>query len=237
FRTDVGRITSNVSAIFLARSLANQARSEGLDKDADMQRKLHLAEDSILAQAYMAKLERSIVYPDFEAQAREIYKANPERYQKPARVTAKRIVATKQGRTGEEARRWAQEAMDKVKAGEDFARVVKQYSNDLATRDTLGVVTGPYNLFDDKVASVLRTAPIGELEGPIETTNSFQVVVVIDRLPAETIPFEQVKEAIIESEKAKFKREAIDRKLAEYTRSKDITIDTNAIASLQTEID
>ena len=237
FRTDVDRITSNVSAIFLARSLANQARSEGLDKDPDMQRRLQLAQDGLLAQAFMAKLEQSIVYPDFEAQAREIYKASPERYQKPARVKAKRIVATKQGRTDEEARRWAQEALDKLKAGEDFARVVKQYSNDPGTRDTIGVVTGPYNLFDEKVANVMRTAPIGELEGPIETTHSFVVVVVLDRLPAETIPFEQVKETIIEGEKAKFKRDAIDKKLAQYTRSKDITIDTNAIASLKTEID
>lgn len=237
FRTDVGRITSNVSAIFLARSLAEQARAEGMDKDPEMQRKLRLAQDNMLAQAFMAKLEQSVVYPDFEAQAREIYKASPERYQKPARVKAKRIVATKQGRTSEEARRWALEAMGKLKAGEEFSRVVKQYSNDPATRNTDGVVVGTYNLFDDEIAKVLRTAPIGELEGPIETAHTFEVVVVLDRLPPETIPFEQVKETIIENEKAKFRRDAIDRKLAEYTRSKDITIDTNAIATLQTEID
>lgn len=237
FRTDVGRITSSVSAIFLARSLANQARTEGMDKDPEMQRKQRLAEDNMLAQAYMAKLEQSIVYPDFEPQAREIYKASPERYQKPARVKAKRIVATKQGRTSEEARRWAVEAMGKLKAGEDFGAVVKQYSNDPATRNSDGVVLGAYNLFDDEVAKVLRTAPIGEVEGPIETSSSFQVVVVLDRIPAETVPFEQVKETIIENEKAKFKRDAIDRKLAEFTRSKDITMDMNAIASLQTQID
>jgi len=237
FRTDVGRITSNVSAIFLARSLAEQARAEGMDKEAEMQRKLRLAQDGLLAQAYMAKFEQSIVYPDFEPQAREIYKASPERYQKPARVKAKRIVATKQGRTPEEARRWVQAALDKLKAGEEFTSVRRQYSNDPATRDTDGVVTGAYNLFDDEVAKVLRTAPIGELVGPIETSSSFQVVVVLDRIPAETIPFEQVKESIIENEKAKFRKDAIDRKLAEFTRSKDITIDTNAIASLQTEID
>lgn len=237
FRTDVGRISTNVSAIFLARSVAEQARAEGMDKDPMMQRKLRLAQENVLAQAYMAKLEESIVYPDFEKQAAEIYKASPERYQKPARVKAKRIVATKQGRTDEEARRWAQAALDKLKAGENFGRVMREYSNDPSTRNTEGVVQGAYNLFDDNVAKVMRTAPIGELEGPIETGHSFEVIVVLDRLPAETLPFEQAKQAIIENEKAKFRKESIDRKLAEFTRSKDISIDTNAIASLQTEID
>ena len=75
YRADATRITNAASSIFLTRTLAQEARDQGIDKDPEMQRRLRLAQEQILAQAYMERLEKAIKTPDFEAHAREVYKA------------------------------------------------------------------------------------------------------------------------------------------------------------------
>ncbi|HEX7402487.1 MAG TPA: hypothetical protein VF287_00620, partial [Usitatibacter sp.] len=49
--------------------------------------------------------------------------------------------------------------------------------------------------------------------------------------------YERAKVALIEQEKTKFRKAALDEKLKSVTNSKEITIDTDAIASLKSEVD
>jgi parvulin-like peptidyl-prolyl isomerase len=237
YRADVDRIASATSSIFVMRTLAGEARAQGIDKEPDVQRRLRLAEETLLGQLVMERFEKAVVTPDFEARAREIYKANPERFEIPAKLKLRQVVVSTQGRSDDEARGRAEEARTKLVAGEPLGKVVREYSNDPNARMNDGIVAGPYNLLPDPVAAAARTVPLGQPSEPISTGQGYYVIVVEDRVPGGTVPYEKAKVAVIEQEKNKFRKAALDEKLKAVTNSKEITIDTDAIASLKTEID
>ena len=237
YRADLQRITNNVSGLFVTRELANEARAQGIDKEPEVQRRIRLAEEAVLAQVDMERFEKTIVTPDFEPRARELYKANPARFERPAAMRGRRIVVSLQGRTEEEAKRRAQEAVTKLAAGEPIGAVTREYSNDPNLRINNGVYEGPYNLLPDEVAAVAKTAPLKTVMGPIRTASAYEVLMVEERVPAFTVPFDKAKGELISLEQDKFRKAAIDEKLKGITNDKSILIDTDAIASLQTHPD
>jgi peptidyl-prolyl cis-trans isomerase C len=237
FRADVDRISSAVSALFITRSLAGDARAQGIDKDPEVQRRLRLAEESLLAQIYVERLEKAIVTPDFEARAREIYKASPERFRLPASVHLRHLVVSFQGRTEEETRRRAEEARAQLLAGESFGRIVREYSNDPLVRSNDGKLEGPYNVLVEPVAEAARTIPLNQPSELIRSSQGYHLIVVSERVPESVVPYEKAKKQLIEAEQAKFRKAALDEKLGSITKSKDITLYTDEIAALATTVD
>ena len=238
YRADVLRITSAVSAIYTARVLANDARAAGIDKDPEIRARLKLAEEQLLTQVYLERVEAAIKTPDFEPRAREIFRADPERFKVPERVQFKHILVSKQGRTNEEARRRAEEARQKLLAGENFTRTAREYSNDPTFRNNSGDLgPAPYSLFLKELGEAARKLPIGQVSDLIESGEGYHVILVQERLPASVATFEQAKKSLIEAEETKFRRTEMARKLAEITNSKEITLFTDDIAALKTEVD
>jgi hypothetical protein len=237
FRAEVPRISSAVSSLFVLRTLAGEARAQGIDKDPEIQRRLRLQEESLLAAVYMDRFEKAIVTPDFEERAREIYKTSPERFKVPAKVRMRHLVVSFQGRTEEEARRRAEEARAKLIAGEPFGSIVREYSNDPLARSNDGVIEGPYNVLLDTVAAAAKTVPLNQPSELIRTSQGYHVIVVSERLPETTVPYEKAKIGLIEAEKAKFRKAIVGEKLASITNSKEITLYTDQIAALATTID
>ncbi len=238
YRADVNRITTAVSGLYLARVLAKDARAAGIDKEPEVQRRLRIAEEQLLTQIYLERFEKSIKTPDYEPRAREIYKADPERFRQPERVQFKHILVSFQGRTHEEARRRAEEAHQKLLAGENFTRVAHEYSNDPTFRNNDGVLgPAPYSAFIKELADATRKAPLGTPSDLIESSEGYHLIVVQERLPAAVIPFEKAKKVMIDADELKFRRTVIDKKLAEITNSKEITLYPDEIAALKTEVD
>ena len=238
YRTDVLRMTSTLSGLYLARVLSGEARAAGIDKEPEIQRRLKLAEEQLLTQVYLERFEKSIKAPDFEPRAREVYKADPDRFKQPERVAFKHILVSFQGRSREEAHRRAEEARQKLLAGENFARTAREYSNDPTFRNNDGLLgPAPYSIFIKELAEGARKTPIGAPSDLIESSEGYHVIVVEERLPSAIIPFEKAKRSLIDGDEQKFRRTVIDKKLAEITNSKEITIYTDEIASLKTEID
>ena len=237
YRAEVPRISSTVSSLFVLRTLAGEARAQGIDKEPDIQRRLRLQEEALLAGAYMERFEKAIVTPDFEERVREIYKGSPERFAVPASMRMRHLVVSFQGRTEEEARRRAEEARAKLVAGEAFGRVAREYSNDPMVRTNDGLIEGPYNVLLDTVAAAAKTVPLNQPSEPIRTSQGYHVIVVSERLPATTIPYEKARLGLIDAEKAKFRKAAVNEKLAAITNSKDVTLYTDEIASLATVVD
>lgn len=237
YRADIDKMNSLLSALFVTRSIAAEARKAGMEKDPLIQLRMELSKETVLSQAYMANFEKTIVPPDFEDRAREIYQASPERYQRPARYKLRRVLAPFQGRTEEDARRWAQAAFDKLKAGELPGRVVHQYSMDPVALRNDGIVEGADKSFEPEVLASLKDAPLNQPIGPIRTGYAYEVVILMERIPPETIPFELAKKGIIAAEQEKFRKSAIDEKLGSITNSKDVKIYTDRLEPLKLSID
>jgi parvulin-like peptidyl-prolyl isomerase len=237
-RGDVERITNAASTIYLFRVLASQARAQGMDKEPDYAARLKIMEETMLAQMYLARYEKSIVVPDYHDVAKEMYKANPDRYKVPATMRLRQIIVGNQGRTDEETRKRAEEARARILAGTPFdGALVREYSTDPRARFNDGLLEGPYNLVAPEIQAVARTIALNTLSDPIKTSSGYAIIRVEERVAPSVTPFKDVEDQLVASEEKKFKRTAMDEKLGTITNSKDIVIDTNAIASLVIETD
>jgi parvulin-like peptidyl-prolyl isomerase len=238
YRADVQRIVSSVSAIYLNRALTAEARAAGIDKEPEAQARIKLAEEQLLAQLYMERFEKGIKTPDYTARALEAYRADPARYAIPEKVRFRHILVSFQGRTREETRRRAEEARAKLLAKEPFLRTAREYSNDPTLRGNDGVIgPAPYSILMPQLAEAAKKAPLDAVSDLIESSEGYHIIIVLDRRSGSVVAFEKAKKTLIEAEQAKFRKAAVDKKLAEITHSTDITLYTDDIAKLKTEVD
>ena len=238
YRADIQRIVTALSGIYLNRALTAEARAAGFDKDPEVQARLKLNQEQLYAQIYMERFEKALKVPDYTPRAVEAYKADPARYSIPEKVKFRHILVSFQGRTKEEARKRAEEARARLVAKEPFLRVAREYSNDPTLRGNDGVI-GPaaYSILVPQLAEASRKSPIDAVSDVIESQDGYHIIIVLERKPASVVPFEKAKKALIEGEQAKFRKAAVDKKLAEITHSTDIVMYTDEIAKLKTEVD
>lgn len=238
YRGDLERIGNGLSAIYLNRALAADARAQGIDKEAEFQRRLRITEEAMLAQVYLSRFEKAIVVPDFTAVAREKYKANPDRFKVPESVRLRQILVGNQGRTDEETRKRAEEARSRVLAGAPFdGNLAREYSTDPRAKVSDGLLEGPYSIFAAEVAAAARTIPLKQVSEPIKTSGGYYIIFVEERLPPHTRAYKDVEHDLVDGEERKFRRAAIEEKLGTITKSADIVMYTDQIAALQTEVD
>ncbi len=95
-----------------------------------------------------------------------------------------------------EARKKIEDILAKAKAGEDFAALAKQYSEDPGSKDNGGlyedIVRGQMvKPFEDAAFSV----PVGQISGVVETDYGYHILQIVDR-KKETRPFEEIRAEI-----------------------------------------
>jgi parvulin-like peptidyl-prolyl isomerase len=123
-------------------------------------------------------------------------------------ASVRHILLLTQGKTESEkaeALKKIEGILARAKAGEDFAELAKQYSEDPGSKDTGGLYEDfgrgqMVKPFEDASFSV----PVGEISGVVETTYGYHIIKVVDR-KKETRPFEEVR-AELESRLAQGKQ-------------------------------
>jgi peptidyl-prolyl cis-trans isomerase C len=131
----------------------------------------------------------------------DFYKKNPGQFQQPERVRASHILIGFPQNADEaaksQARAKAAEVLKDVKAGKDFAALAKQHSTDPGSGANggdlgffqQGQMVGPF----DKAAFSMKPGETSEL---VETDFGVHIIRVVDRQPARTVPFEEVRPQI-----------------------------------------
>ena len=118
-------------SLYIMRTLAAEAeKSDGFDHEqaawgADMVFKRRLVNEYRIA--YVKEVLKNA---NWEASAMDVYKADPEAYKTPERVKASHILIKTETRSDEEARSLASKLRDRALAGEDFAALALQFSED-----------------------------------------------------------------------------------------------------------
>ena len=121
------------------------------------------------------------------------YEKNPDRFQQTETVRAAHIlVAVPQGadeKVRAAARARAEAALKAAKAGQDFARLARQYSNDSSAQrgGDLGFIPkGQMVPAFEAAAFALQTGQISEL---VETQFGYHVIKALEKRPARLVPF------------------------------------------------
>lgn len=137
-----------------------------------------------------------------EAEAKEFYDKNPDKFQQPETVRASHILVMAEQNADEAKKKSARAKIDgilkRVKAGEDFAKLAKENSDD-GSKDQ----GGDLGFFEqgrmvpafDKVAFSLKP---GEISDVVTTEFGYHIIKVAERKPASVVAYDEVKPRIVE---------------------------------------
>ena len=196
-------IYENLYVIKVLGSLG--AANEAMDMDEVEWMTRHYRDRLLMNRHLAMEVENEFENVDWDAAAREEYQANKEQYTIGERVSAAHILVGLDDRTEEEALARAEEALAKLKAGEDFATVAAEYSDD----HTVAVNNGELGLFGrNQMVKPFEEAAFamteqGQLSEPVQTQFGYHIIRFNERQEAELQPFERVKARIIADLKKK----------------------------------
>ncbi len=140
-------------------------------------------------------------FPDREAEARALYEKRASRYDQPEQVRARHILVSVPAGASEEQRKAAreriEEARQRIEAGEDFAVVAGEISEDPGSKDRggdlgffgRGQMVGPF----EEIAFSLEP---GQLSDPVQTDFGFHLIRVEEKKEAVHRPFEDVRDEL-----------------------------------------
>ena len=202
----VSQIATN---LYVRRVLANKAQAVGLESDPSVATALEIARDKILSDALLAKIDKESEPSGTvaEGQARNIYKAKPERFQAPEQVQVRHILIAG---TGTVVRAQAEKVLEELKAGANFEQLAKERSADPGSASK----GGDLGLFArgrmvpefDEAAFALKQP--GDISGIVETKFGFHILKLDARRPAGIRTYEEVREELIKEVRAKLQQDA-----------------------------
>ena len=193
--------------------LAAEGMKNGLDKDPSVQQQLALMRENLVANAQLAKIDKSIVVSD--ADAKKEYEANKKEYEQ---VTARHILiafkgspAVQKGKkelTEAEAKAKAEEIRAKLVAGGNFDELAKKESDDVGSGSRGGQL-GPFGRGQmvPEFEEAAFAAKVGDITPVVRTQYGYHIIKVEKH---DYTPFEQVKESLEKKEHDKRVRDAVD---------------------------
>ena len=135
-----------------------------------------------------------------EADVKKFYDDNPDKFKMPERTQASHILISADQKATPEDKKKAKEKAEairkRVAKGEDFATVAKAESNcpSAAKGGDLGYFgKGQMVPEFEKAAAALK---LGELSDVVESPFGYHIIKVMDRKPADTVKFAEVKDKI-----------------------------------------
>ncbi len=91
----------------------------------------------------------------------------------------------------------AQKILERAQAGEDFAKLARETSDDAATRAEGGDLgTFGKDMLPKAIEELVFSMKVGDIRGPIRADRGFHVIKLVDRTTKDPKPFDEVKEEI-----------------------------------------
>jgi peptidyl-prolyl cis-trans isomerase C len=205
--------------------LAEAARKAGVEKDPEFQQMLEMAKKKLMINTWAKKQFEKIIVS--ESEAKEFYEKNQDKFTRPAQVHARHILVKSEKK--------AKEIIDQLKGLKGEA--LKKKFIELAKKESTGP-TGPKGgdlgyfgreqmvLPFAKAAFALNKGEI-TLE-PVKTQFGWHVIYVEDKKPAQTVPFDAVKDRVIAALKQQRFAEKMKKQTELLKQKASITIEKPA---------
>lgn len=169
-----------------------------------------------------AVVEREIPVTITDEEARKFYDENPARFEEPERVRVSHILLSTQDPAThkplpeaqqENKRRQIEDLLKRARAGEDFAKLAEDYSEDSGSRERGGeyppFARGQMVPEFEAVAFALGENQISDV---VTTAFGFHIIKLHERLPARVVPFDTARERIREG----LRQQAVQKQLPDY---------------------
>lgn len=212
------RLGELLSQILVRKALASQARADKLELEPSNQQRIAAGMDGLLAQFRLADVEQK-ANADFDARieqhrarAREAYLVDREKYRTPEEVSASHILFTTDKRSSDEARALAEKTRARLVAGEDFALVAREVSDDPSAASNGGSLGWFVKERMDPAfsATAFGLKTVGELSQPVQSRFGWHIIRLDGHKPSAVPPFEEVAARLLEDMRAKAVAQARD---------------------------
>jgi hypothetical protein len=239
FLTSYDRIATVADAVFIARTLAARAKAEGIDRDPIVQRRLQQAQDAVLADLYTQKIQAEVRNVKLDQRARELYRAEPEKYRTGELVDVEHILVDLKGRTREMAQARAEDVYKQAKAGKDeFLTLAGRYSDDPSKNRNGGALglSSPTSL-NPQARDAVAKLKKGEISGVVESDQGFHIFRLVDRRAPQVAKYEAVERDIIKSERERLRKQRGDALIQEIRSSPTVVTHRANVEALVVPLD
>lgn len=133
-------------------------------------------------------------------------------------ASVRHILITNDNRSDEEAKKLADDLAKRIKAGEDFAKLAEEYSEDPGSKQTGGLYEDVnVNTWVPEFKEAALTLPIGEISDPVRTDYGYHVMKVEKRT---VTPFEEAKETlremVLQENYGRFVQDELDKLVSKW---------------------
>lgn len=211
-RTDAEK---SINDMLSANEDGEAIKERGIDPKAwgEAQKKRMLIQKLILNEV-LGKI------PISDEKAAAYYKSHRQEFNRPAQFHARQIIV--------DSRERAEQILARLKNGEDFAALAKEYS--LSPDGKRGGDLGFFDArtYPEAFTEVCGQLKIGELSGVVQTDYGFQIFELLDKRPAREIPFEEATAEIKRRLREERGEAAIAKWSSELEANAKVVIDEEA---------
>ena len=149
-------------------------------------------------------LERELKVNVTDADVKKFYDENPAKFEQPEMVRASHIlIGTRDSAGGEmaedkkaEKKKQAEALLKQARAGEDFAKLAKEHSEDPGSKDTGGEYTFPRGRMVPEFETTAFNLKTNEISDLVTTQFGYHIIKLHEKIPAQTVELEKVESNI-----------------------------------------
>jgi parvulin-like peptidyl-prolyl isomerase len=245
FATNPQRVEALLNQILVHKTLAAQARAEGLDQDPAISALSPTKQEGALVAKRIEEIEHKAEM-EFDAKgeanlavAREDYVAHREQYREPERVLLSDIEFSIAKRGDDAAFAAADAARAKLTAGFEFAALARSESDDAATRAQGGrlpwVVVATLDPATRKAVEGL-TAP-GAISQVVRTSKAYHLLRLEERRAGRPLTFDEAKDEIIRQNRLRYVQRSRESVIAAIRSDPSLEVNQDAIDALVVVVD
>lgn len=210
-----------------AERLAKARVRAGSDKVfQDELKRMGLTQDELLAKWVEALTAENVLKREFkinitEQDARKFYDENPSQFNLPESVRASHILLlTRDPKTGkplseeEKAakRRSIEDLLKRARAGEDFAKLAQEYSEDIASKDKGGEYQSARGKMIPEIEAAVFAMKTNEISAVVTSTHGYHIVKLTEKIPPRKIDYAAASAEI----KNSLTQKAIEERFPDY---------------------
>ncbi len=168
-----------------------------------------------------AVLKRELKASATDEEAKKFYDENPGKFEKPEMVRAAHVlIGTKDQTTGTDLsdeqkaakKKVAEDVLKRAKAGEDFAKLAKEYSEDPGSKDKGGEYTFPRGQMMPEFESAAFSLGTNQVSDIVTTSYGYHIIKTYEKIPAKKVEFDEAKNDI----KEYLSGQTVQKQLPEY---------------------
>jgi peptidyl-prolyl cis-trans isomerase C len=168
-------------------------------------------------------LERELKINVTDDDVKKFYDENPSKFEQPEMVRASHILLTTRDSNGTDLpddqktakRKKAEDLVKRAKAGEDFAKLAKENSEDPGSKDTGGEYTFPRGKMVPEFESAAFSLQTNQVSEIVTTQFGYHIIKLSEKIPAKKTELTKVSQDI----KDYLKQQATQKQLPDYMKN------------------